>query len=604
MTKKCREHALGKFVETPLFDDILDEVKEQEERNWLVYLLLFKNGKKYYGITSQKLNRRWRNGNGYKKKYIITYAIEKYGWDNIEKKVLFTGLTQEEASKIEIELITKDKTTDRKYGYNLAPGGTGGAISPKVIYQYDLTGKFIKKWKSANLISKYLDIDPSTIHKCCLNRYQCLTIQGNIFLHDYYKQLPEDILKHRLSKSYRKTVYQYDKKGNYIAKYKSVSEAAKVLKITVGQISSCCTNHVKTANNFIFLNVYYEKLPDDILKSRICHKHVKSKKVYQYSKEGLFLAEWSSVTEAANAISCKSPGNIANSCIGKDKTVYGFIWLYKKYDYLPNSILKNRLIHEGAISKSKKVIEITQPNKVFSSLTEAANFYGRTVTEVSKVCKNVMSHVKGNRFVYLKDYLEKSEYYDNLAKEKVIIKPNPKKIVEIESGKIFNTATEASKFFNVSWSSIGKVCRGIISQIKGHRFAYLHDYENNLEYYKKLAKEKIIRRPPTQKIIELESLKVFNSMREASKFFNINKNKISKSCKNKITIAKIFKFMFYEDYLKMQESVTQMKNLNTTEINSKYQESVKALDEIDFILKDLKTLIAKEELLADNLITV
>ena len=47
--------------------------------------------KKYYiGITSQAVNKRWKNGKGYKSSPYFYNAIQKYGWNNFEHNILFT----------------------------------------------------------------------------------------------------------------------------------------------------------------------------------------------------------------------------------------------------------------------------------------------------------------------------------------------------------------------------------------------------------------------------------------------------------------------------------------------------------------------------------
>lgn len=92
--------------------------------NWCVYMHENRfNGKKYIGITGMKPTNRWANGTGYKRCPIFYAAIKKYGWDAFQHDILYTGLTQEEAERLEVELITKYQTQDRDKGYNLAVGG-------------------------------------------------------------------------------------------------------------------------------------------------------------------------------------------------------------------------------------------------------------------------------------------------------------------------------------------------------------------------------------------------------------------------------------------------------------------------------------------------
>jgi len=100
------------------------------EENYTVYAHINKtNSKTYIGITSQDVNRRWRNGEGYKTGYKTeTYfynAIKKYGWDNFDHEIIASRLTEIEAKKFEILLISKLETNDRAKGYNLTLGGDG-----------------------------------------------------------------------------------------------------------------------------------------------------------------------------------------------------------------------------------------------------------------------------------------------------------------------------------------------------------------------------------------------------------------------------------------------------------------------------------------------
>lgn len=99
-------------------------------KKWIVYVHIFPNHKMYFGITSKRPNARWEGGSGYgKNQPVMQAAIAKYGWENIEHKILFEGLLYEEATAKEIELIAKCKTNCKKYGnqygYNMTDGGEG-----------------------------------------------------------------------------------------------------------------------------------------------------------------------------------------------------------------------------------------------------------------------------------------------------------------------------------------------------------------------------------------------------------------------------------------------------------------------------------------------
>ena len=89
--------------------------------SYTVYRHIFPNGKQYIGITMQDPIKRWGRGSGYAKQPKIMGAIIKYGWDNIQHEILFTGLTKAEAEEAEIKLI---KAADSiVQGYNVDTGG-------------------------------------------------------------------------------------------------------------------------------------------------------------------------------------------------------------------------------------------------------------------------------------------------------------------------------------------------------------------------------------------------------------------------------------------------------------------------------------------------
>ena len=98
------------------------------ENNYKVYIHIFPNNKVYIGITRNRTDIRWANGKGYKKQEVMSNAISKYGWENIEHKVLYENLTKEEAEQKEIELIAYYKSNQRQYGYNIQNGGNSNGM--------------------------------------------------------------------------------------------------------------------------------------------------------------------------------------------------------------------------------------------------------------------------------------------------------------------------------------------------------------------------------------------------------------------------------------------------------------------------------------------
>jgi len=91
--------------------------------NWKVYLHKSPSGKVYIGITKRKVEVRWSKGEGYSTCPIFYKAIQKYGWNNIEHKILFENLNFISAKLIEIDLIYYYKSINMSY--NITDGGQG-----------------------------------------------------------------------------------------------------------------------------------------------------------------------------------------------------------------------------------------------------------------------------------------------------------------------------------------------------------------------------------------------------------------------------------------------------------------------------------------------
>lgn len=87
------------------------------------------NGKKYVGQTCQNVERRWRDGEGYKESPRFYNAIKKYGWDGFYHEIIASNLTIEESNHFEELLINKLNTTNELFGYNLSSGGENKFIS-------------------------------------------------------------------------------------------------------------------------------------------------------------------------------------------------------------------------------------------------------------------------------------------------------------------------------------------------------------------------------------------------------------------------------------------------------------------------------------------
>ena len=176
---------------------------------YTVYMHICPNNKKYIGITGQEVERRWNHGEGYSHQRLFYRAILKYGWNNIEHKIIKTNLDKLEAENIEKSLIEKYNTTNSDFGYNITKGGDGGAlgVSPSKETRQKLSKASKKSWQTKERREK--------------QRYvNC------------------------------KKVIQYDLDGNVIEKFDSVKSACE--KLNCFGVSACCKRKQKTCKGYVF----------------------------------------------------------------------------------------------------------------------------------------------------------------------------------------------------------------------------------------------------------------------------------------------------------------------------------------------------------------
>ena len=237
-----------------------------------VYKHTAPNKKVYIGITKQPVDRRWRNGDGYKENLLFYRAIQKYGWDNFVHEVLYENISKEEAEAIEINLIRQYKSNIPRYGYNIEHGGnTVGTLAESTKEKIRLanTGK-----KASDIAKKHM----SQAHKQRVIAHGMANGMGgegerNPFygrhhsestkkiLHQknsgtnsaWYGRLHTDEEKKKISKSLMKRVCQLDESGNILATFDSLHDAANHVgaksQSTIGQ---CANGKRKTAHGYIW----------------------------------------------------------------------------------------------------------------------------------------------------------------------------------------------------------------------------------------------------------------------------------------------------------------------------------------------------------------
>lgn len=198
-----------------------------------VYIHITPIGKVYVGITSTTIERRWRNnGNGYKNQYFYR-AIKKYGWDNIEHKILYTNLSKEEAEQKEIELIKKYKSNDKRFGYNIDDGGY--LFSKEHLEHLSKSHKGYKHTEEAKKKMSAFRIG---------NKYACGSKSRKGI--PTSEETKEKIKMAHIKRS--RQIYCIELDTTFI----SIREASRILKIDRTNIKRCCLGTQHTTHNYHF----------------------------------------------------------------------------------------------------------------------------------------------------------------------------------------------------------------------------------------------------------------------------------------------------------------------------------------------------------------
>lgn len=249
-------------------------------------------------------------------RYGLPAAIRKYGSNNFKRIVLYvypyTDEGCDEAYSKEAELVTKEYV-NRNDTYNRTIGGVGVMRDAEVklnkpIAQYDLNGKFIRKWESIS------DAERSTnITSIQANIYGKSKYAGDYQWRFYNNEDNIDpVLLHK--------VYQFDLSGKLINIWNSANDASKIFEnhsSARSAIINNCKNITRKALGFYWSYSNY-----------FAYKQYFGKMIQQYSLDGLLLNTYNSIKEAVIDNKLKTSSGISSVINGKQKTAHGYIWKY------------------------------------------------------------------------------------------------------------------------------------------------------------------------------------------------------------------------------------------------------------------------------------
>ncbi len=287
--------------------------------NWSVYLHTFPNKKTYIGITNQKPETRWGAGGSRYSGQAIYDAIKKYGWENVEHKILFKDLSLEEANEKEKQMIKLYKSRIYENGYNIQEGGySGKTISRDLV---------MEKWnegENAQKIAREINCSIETV----------LDILDEMNVDKRERQKRQQAASGEATKIKSSImVNQFDLNHNFIQTYSCLKDAALAMGATTSYyISQNCQGKNTIAHGFLWQYYKEENIKDGIpfWDDTVTVKQSQKKRVIQYSMEMQELNRFDSVAEANVFIGRpRRSSGISEACRGRRKSSGGYIWKYE-----------------------------------------------------------------------------------------------------------------------------------------------------------------------------------------------------------------------------------------------------------------------------------
>jgi group I intron endonuclease len=220
-----------------------------------IYIITSPSGKSYIGQTTRSIQKRFRDHQEGSNCAAIYNAIQKYGWDNLEKDWYECP---DEDLNFDEELLVREMMTLKPDGYNLREGGGSRGKHNK---------ESIQKCKETKLGEKNPMFGKITSESTKQKQRESATGRAHT---KTAKQKCREAKLGEKNPMYGKTgekshsskkVYQYDLEGNLIRSFGSVGEASRHLKKNSHSLISMCASgsgngRCKTAYGFKWSYTY------------------------------------------------------------------------------------------------------------------------------------------------------------------------------------------------------------------------------------------------------------------------------------------------------------------------------------------------------------
>ena len=308
------------------------------------------------------------------------YAVAKYGYDNFKREIIKSFDNEEEAYALE-EFLVDEEFLARDDVYNMILGGRTDCITRKIVYLYDLNGNYINEFKGTRIIANFLGVNNSCITRAIKYKLKCKN-----YLLSYNKINKLDISEYNIDTISNLNIYIYDLDGNLIDECISVNETVKKYKIHNNKIKESCIFGI-LINNLHFCYIKSDKYDKAYL------EYTKSRKVYQYDKNGNLIHEYNHQFDAELIY---STSNINKSIKTKELCSNNYYWGLEKLDKF----------NSPKINKKKKVAKLDINGNILKIWESGRECEREVGSGVRHVLHNLADLHKGYKYIYLEDNIQ------------------------------------------------------------------------------------------------------------------------------------------------------------------------------------------------------
>lgn len=208
--------------------------------------------------------------------------------------------------------------------------------------------------------------------------------------------------------------------------------------------------------------------------------------------------------------------------------------------------------HEGGdLFKTVKVVCVNT-GEVFNKMKDAENKYNIDNASISKSCKDTEYKYSAGKhpetgealiWQYYNEWLDSPKDHTKYVSE---IERRGVKVICLETQKVYNTKTDASKYTKINMTCIHDACTGKQRTAGGFHWAHYNDYLKDPDKYIELMDTKPKPNGNAHKTLCIETNTEYPNATLAAKAMNVVPNAITRACRDNNRTCKGFHWKYID----------------------------------------------------------